>query len=317
MSASTGTQRRGSDGAPRMPTDPAAPDRATHDSDPSMSDRSGEGASLHESEDPPVSEAEDAGTGDPNGSSSAPERPKRGPSLDHRPRTGILEALVDAWVLAGKDLRVELRSREILLTMGYFGFLVVLIFAFSFSGGQSVPIPPLVAGILWVAVAFAGTLGLGRAFEREREGDCLRALLLSPIARPAIYLGKTLGVLVFMVGVEVVVLPAVLFFFNLRPSGETLVQLLVTLGLGTIGYAILGTLLAAMLARARAKDVLLAVIFYPLVLPVLIVGVKATTAILDPLESLDALGTWLRLLLVFDIAFGLVALWIFEPLVTD
>ena len=232
-------------------------------------------------------------------------------------REGLLVTLGDAWAVAKKDLRLELRSKELLLTMGYFGFLVVLVFAFSFSGGRSVPMPPLVAGILWVAVAFAGTLGLGRAFDREREDDCLRALLLSPVSRSAIYVGKTVGVLFFMVAVELVVLPAVLFFFNVRPDAPTFGLLLAVLSLGTVGYAILGTLLAAMLARARAKDVLLAVIFYPLVLPVLIVGVKATTALLDPLESTEALGLWLRLLAFFDLAFGVVALWIFEPLITD
>lgn len=232
-------------------------------------------------------------------------------------RSGPIHTLSDAWVIAAKDLRLELRSKELLLTMGYFGLLVVLIFAFAFSGGRSVPMPPLVAGILWVAVAFSGTLGLGRAFEREREDDCLRALLLTPVSRSAIYLGKTLGVLVFMVCVELVVLPATFFFFNVRLDGGAFARLVLTLSLGTVGYAILGTLLAAMLAKARAKDVLLAVIFYPLVLPVLIVGVKATTALLDPLEPTDALGTWLRLLAFFDLAFGVVALWIFEPLVTD
>lgn len=232
-------------------------------------------------------------------------------------RSGLVEGLRDALTIAAKDLRVELRSREILLTMGYFGFLVVLVFAFSFSGGRKVPAAPLVAGILWVSVALSGTLGLGRAFEREREGDCMRALLLSPIARPAIYLGKAIGVLLFMLVVEAIVVPAVFFFFNLQPAVDTIGPVLLTLGLGTVGYAILGTLLAAMLSRARAKDVLLAVVFYPLVLPVLIVGVKATTALLDPLEPTDALGTWLRLLTVFDVAFGLVALWVFEPLVTD
>ena len=255
---------------------------------------------------------------------SASTRPEEnGPLPSEKPlsvprvRSGFWPTGVDALRLLRKDLRVELRSREILITMGYFGFLVVLIFAFAFSGGRSVPMPPLVAGILWVAVALSGTLGLGRAFEREREGDCLRALLLAPISRPAIYLGKTLGVLVFMLVVEAIVFPTVLFFFNLRLDGVQLAQLLSILSLGTVGYAILGTLLAAMLARARAKDVLLAIIFYPLVLPVLIVGVKATTAILDPLEPVDALGIWIRLLVVFDVLFGVLALWIFEPLLTD
>lgn len=232
-------------------------------------------------------------------------------------RDGIGHILFDAGVVAAKDLRIELRSKEILLTMGYFGFLVVLVFAFSFSGAGSLPTPPLVAGILWVSVALSGTLGLGRAFEREREGDCLRALLLSPISRSAIYLGKMLGVLVFMLAVEFVVFPSVLFFFNVGLKTEVWAPLLATLGLGTVGYAVLGTLLAAMLSRARSKDVLLAVIFYPLVLPILIVGVTATHALLDPLVSTGALGTWLRLLAVIDLVFGLVAVWIFEPLVTD
>lgn len=249
----------------------------------------------------------------PRQSADRAARPEQGMAV----RDGILQGLRDMLFIAHKDLRVELRSREILLTMAYFGLLVVLVFAFSFSSGAKVPVPPLSAGILWVSLALAGTLGLNRAFEREREGDCLRALLLAPVSRASIYLGKTLGVLAFMLVVEIVVFPAVLFFFNLRPGGLTLARLALTLALGTMGYAILGTLLAAMLARARAKDVLLAVVFYPLVLPVLIVGVKATTSILDPLESIEPLGTWWRLLALFDLTFLVVAAWIFEPLVTD
>lgn len=245
---------------------------------------------------------------------STPEGPYL---LSAEPREGLLALFVDAGAIAYKDLRIELRSRELLLTMGYFGFLVVVIFAFAFSGGRSLPVPPLAAGIIWVAVAFAGTLGLGRAFEREREGDCFRALLLSPISRSAIYLGKTLGVLLLMLSVEAIVLPATAFFFNLDIGLSELSQIIGFVLLGTTGYAVLGTLLGAMLAKARAKDVLLAVVFYPLVLPVLIVGVKATTALLDPLEPLDALGSYARLLAFFDLCFGVLAMWLFEPLVTD
>ncbi len=219
--------------------------------------------------------------------------------------------------MAEKDLRIELRSREILLTMGYFGFLVVIVFAFSFSAGRSTPVPSMVSGILWVSVAFSGTLGLGRAFEREREDDCLRGLLLAPISRQAIYLGKALGVLFFMVAVECIVFPAVMFFFNVRANSTVWGQLVLVLTLGTIGYAIVGTLLAAMLARSRAKDVLLAVILYPFILPVMITGVTASSALLDPQASLDGYGAWLRLLIVIDILFGIASLWLFEHLVTD
>ncbi len=220
-----------------------------------------------------------------------------------------------AWLITSKDLKVELRSKEILLTMGYFGFLVVLVFAFSFFTGDA-PLSSVAAGILWVSVAFSGTLGLSRIFEREKEGDTLRALLLSPIPRPSIYLGKCLGVLVFMIVVEAIVFPAVTFFFSL-PIDERTLPLLWTLFLGTIGYAIVGTLLSAMLMRSRSKDVLLAIVLYPLVLPILIVGVKATTVLLEPNPDMDVLSIWMRVLAVFDIVFGVAALWIFEPMLVD
>jgi heme exporter protein CcmB len=234
--------------------------------------------------------------------------------------SGFLTVLKDSLVIAGKDLKVEWRSKEILLTMGYFGFLVVLIFSFAFFSGEA-PISAVAAGILWVSVAFAGTLGLGRAFEREREGDCIRALLLSPVARPAIYLGKAMGLFLFMVVVELVVVPAVIFFFNV-PEGAAfglgrLWRLSLTVGLGTLGYAIIGTLLAAMLLRAHAKDVLLAIIFYPIILPVLVIGVKATTALFEPEMQLEQFGLLLRVLLFFDVIFLVASLWMFEALLMD
>ena len=224
--------------------------------------------------------------------------------------------LADAWTIARKDIRVEMRSKEILLTMGYFGFLVVFVFAFAFYRGDA-PISGVSSGILWVSIAFAGTLGLGRIFEREREGDCIRALLLAPVSRPAIYLGKAFGVFAFMIAIEIVVLPSVVFFFNLPLQWTRLAWIAATVLLGTIGYSVVGTLLAAMLLRARSQDVLLAVVFYPLILPVLIVGVKSTGALLEPQVVWAELGTWLRLLLLFDIVFLIAGLWIFEPLVMD
>ena len=238
------------------------------------------------------------------------------PHANPEPRNGIGQILADAATIAGKDIRVELRSKEILLTMGYFGFLVVFVFAFSFYRGDA-PISGVSAGILWVSIAFAGTLGLGRIFEREREGDCIRALLLSPVSRPAIYLGKAFGVFAFMIGVEAVVVPSVVFFFNLPLEPTRLSWIVLTVLLGTLGYTIVGTLLAAMLLKARAQDVLLAVVFYPLILPVLVVGVKSTGTLLEPDVVWAELGTWLRLLLLFDIVFLVAALWIFEPLVMD
>lgn len=227
-----------------------------------------------------------------------------------------MTALRDAWTIAVKDLRVELRSKEILLTTAYFGVLVVLLFSFSFFSGE-VTISAVAPGILWVAIAFSGTLGLGRAFDREREGDCIRALLLSPVSRPAIYLGKMFGVLFFMLIVEAVVAPAVFFFFNLPLDGERVLRIVGVLLLGTFGYAVVGSLLAAALLRARAKDVLLTIVLYPIALPVLIGGVKATSALLEPKMRLDEVAVWMPMLFFFDVVFLIASLWIFEALVMD
>jgi heme exporter protein B len=228
----------------------------------------------------------------------------------------LLGTLVDAWRITEKDLKIELRTKEIVLTMGYFGFLVVLIFAFSFFRDGST-IASVAAGILWVAIAFSGTLGLGRVFEREREGDCIRALLLSPVPRSSIYLGKALGVLIFMIVVELVVVPTVYFFFNLDLAAKSTGLLIGAVLLGTVGYSIIGTLLGAMLIRARAKDVLLAIVLYPMILPVLIIGVKATGALLEPQPAYNEVGLWLRILGLYDLVFGVAALWVFEPLLMD
>jgi heme exporter protein B len=232
----------------------------------------------------------------------------------------MTDVLKDALAIASKDLRVEWRSREILLTMGYFGAMVVLIFSFSFlSGGADKA--SVASGCLWVAVAFSGTLGLGRAFEREREGDCIRALLLSPVGRPAIYLGKAIGIFLFMLVVEAIVVPLIILFFSI-PVGadfglERAGRLSLCLLLGTLGYAIIGTLLAAMLLRAHAKDVLLAIVFYPIILPVLVVGIKATGNLFAPEMELADFGVWVRVLLFFDIVFLVAALWMFEALLID
>jgi heme exporter protein CcmB len=228
----------------------------------------------------------------------------------------LTRALRDALTIASKDLKVELRSKEILLTTGYFGFLVVLIFAFAFFRGDA-PISAVAPGILWVAIAFSGTLGLSRAFDREREGDCIRALMLTPVSRPAIYLGKMFGVVVFMLIVELVVLPTVIFFFNLPLDFERLWRIVGVVLLGTLGYAIVGSLLAAALLRARAKDVLLAIVLYPIALPVLIGGIKATSALLEPTIQMADLSVWIPLLAFFDVVFLIASLWIFEALLMD
>lgn len=224
--------------------------------------------------------------------------------------------IADAWAIAQKDLRLEMRSKEILLTMGFFGFLAVLVLAFAFRRGDA-PIEAVAAGSLWVAVSFSGTLGLGRAFDRERENDCIRALLLTPVSRQSIYLGKVLGIVTFMGIVELIVLPAVTLFFNLPVDLERALRTLAILALGTLGYALVGTLLAASLIRSQSRDVLLTVVLYPVIVPVIIAGAMGTNAIFEPTIRYDQLELWMRVLLFFDIVFFVASMWIFEALILD
>jgi heme exporter protein CcmB len=228
------------------------------------------------------------------------------------PQPGVLRL---AALVLWKDLVVEWRTREILSTMLFFAVMVVLIFSFAFlaEGRAS---GDAVAGILWTATAFAGTLGLGRAADREREGDTLRALLLSPAPRAALYLGKMAGIVIFMVTTELVVVLLGTILFN-APFGAHALRLAALLVLGTIGYAAIGALFALLIGRARSRDVLLAVLLYPIIVPVIIAGSRGTAALLEAQPELGTAAYWIRFLLAFDAVFLAVALWAFEPLVVE
>jgi heme exporter protein CcmB len=172
------------------------------------------------------------------------------------------------------------------------------------------------AGILWIAIAFSGTLALGRAFERERHGETLRALLISPIDRPALYVGKLLGILVLLAAVEALVVPLIALMFQAALFDHTLLMLGL-LAAGTLGFAAVGTLFAAMLVRARSRDVMLPVLLYPITVPVIIAGVRGTAALLQPEADEPMARAWLAMLVLFDVVFVTLALWTFEPVMTE
>lgn len=220
-----------------------------------------------------------------------------------------------ALLVLRKDVQIELRSYEILSTTVFFAVSCVAILSFAFVNEGSAP-PGTAAGILWIAIAFAGTLALGRTFERERYGETLKALLLAPAPRPAIYLGKLLGIVTLMCATEALLVPLVAFFFAaplfVRPG-----LLIVLLLLGTVGYAAVGTLFAAMLVRARTRDVMLPILLYPVTVPVIIAGVRGTSALLaSPVDDAVA-QLWISLLAFFDVVFVTLSLWTFEPLMTE
>jgi heme exporter protein B len=220
-----------------------------------------------------------------------------------------------AWLVTRKDLVIEFRSREVVYTTLFFAVSCVLVFAFGFVR-EGVAVDDAAAGILWIAIAFSGTLALGRTFERERQNDTLRALLLAPVDRAAIYVGKLAGVLLLLAVVEAIVVPLVALMFE-APLFAHPVLTAGLLAAGTMGFGAVGTLFAAMLVRARSRDVLLPILLYPITIPVIIAGVRGTAALLQAEPDLPVARMWLSMLVFFDMVFITLALWTFEPAMTE
>jgi heme exporter protein B len=215
-------------------------------------------------------------------------------------------------LLLWKDVVVELRAKELVYATVFFAAVVLLVFCFAFLGGPR-PTVDVAAGVLWVAIALAGTVGISRAFEREREGDTLRALLLAPVPRSALYLSKLSAIALLMLIVETVALLMVSLLFIITIS-DILPKLIALLVLGTIGFAAVAALFGASLGRARSRDVLLPLLVYPIVVPVLIAGTRGTVALLLGSPPTVAIF-WLKFLVVFDAVFVSLGVWVFEPLV--
>ncbi len=214
-----------------------------------------------------------------------------------------------------KDVAIEFRSFEILSTTLFFAVSCVLVFAFAFVKDGEV-VADAAAGILWIAIAFAGTLALGRTFERERYAETVRALLLAPAPRAAIYVGKLLGIVLLLAAAEVMLIPLVALLFSAALFTRPLL-LVGLLAAGTVGFASVGTLFAAMLVRSRTRDVMLPILLYPITVPVIIAGVRGTAALIgSPPDEAVAL-MWISLLVAFDVVFLTLALWTFEPLMTE
>ena len=209
-----------------------------------------------------------------------------------------------------KDVLAELRTKEMFSSMFVFALLLIVIFNFSFDLRVE-KVAEVAPGVLWVTFAFAGTLELNRALSSEIEGARLDGLLLAPMERSTIYFGKMLGNLLFISATEAVILPIFSAIFNLN-----LIQpaFLLTVFLGTVGFAAVGTLLSAMAANTRAREVMLPVLLFPIILPVVISAVKLTAGIFDGLPW-ASLASWLRLLVGFDVIFLTVSYMTFDYIV--
>jgi heme exporter protein B len=213
-----------------------------------------------------------------------------------------------------KDIVAELRTKEMFSAMFVFSVLVIVVFNFAFdlrvSGERVREVAP---GALWVAFAFSGVLGLNRAFVMEKDQGCLEGLLLAPVDHTAVYFGKMISTVLFMIVVEALMLPIFTAFFGVNLFD---LRLILVVLLGTLGFAGVGTILSAMTAQTRAREVLLPILLLPVAAPVLIAAVKATAGILDGLTMSD-IAFWWQLLLAFDIIFPAAAFMTFDFVVKE
>jgi heme exporter protein B len=211
-----------------------------------------------------------------------------------------------------KDLAAELRSRELLTSMLVFALLVILIFNFALELDAKAR-ATVTSGVLWVTFAFAGTLGLNRSMAIEKDRGCMDGLLLAPVDRSAIYFGKTVGNLIFMFIVEIIVLPVYSILYNTNLFIPGLIGVVI---LGSIGYVAVGTLLSTMAVQTRTRDVLLPILLFPVIIPLMIAAVKASTGFLQGIEMAE-ITPWLNLLIVYDIIFTAVAFMVFDYVVEE
>ncbi len=229
--------------------------------------------------------------------------------MDKYGRTSFFKAM---WAIVWKDLSAELRSREMISAMMIFSLLVILIFNFALDLNPAMQ-REVTAGVLWVTFTFAGTLGLNRSMAIEKDRGCLDGLLLAPVDRSSIYFGKVIGNLVFMLIVEGVMLPlySILYGVNLFQPG-----LLLVIALGSIGYVVVGTLLSSMTVQARTRDMLLPILLFPVVLPVIISAVRASTYYLQG-QDFALIFPNLSILIAFDLIYIAVSYLVFDYIVEE
>ncbi len=215
--------------------------------------------------------------------------------------------------IIGKDIATELRTKEMISAMFVFSLLIIFIFNFAFDLRAS-NVQALAPGVLWVAIAFAGMLGLSRSFIVEQDQGVLDGLLLAPVDRSAIYFGKMIGNVLFISTVEIVILPFYMVLFN-QPL-NVLPMLAGVVVLGTIAFAGVGTLFSAMAVHTRAREVMLPIMLFPVIVPAMLAAVKLTGGILDnaPFEDVSH---WLALLVAFDLIFIAASFMLFEFVVEE
>ena len=223
-----------------------------------------------------------------------------------------MSTLSKSFAVLRKDILSETRTKEIVFSALVFAILVIITFNFAFGADQT-SMTLVAPGILWVTFTFAGVLSLNRSFVSEKEENCLEGLMIAPMPREVIYIGKGLGSFLFMVVIEIITLPVFTVLFNV--SALSLQVIAITL-LATVGFAAVGTLFSALAVNTKARDMVLPILFLPVVVPVIISAVKATGQALGGAAWSD-ITSWLAILGAFDVIFMVVSFWVFPFIVEE
>jgi len=223
-------------------------------------------------------------------------------------------ALLQIWTILRKDLLVELRSKDLVVSMAVFALVIMVVFNFAFDPGAP-QLQSAAPGILWVALIFAGNIGLSRAFAREQENGGMQGLLLCPVERSNIYIAKVLGNMIFMGITQIIVLPVMIVFYDLS-VGAAILTLLLVLFLGTLGFAATGTLFSTIAAQTRTREVMLPILLLPVSTPIILCATKST-ALLFKGAALSQILSWIKILIAFDVIFFVLSWLLYEYVVED
>jgi heme exporter protein B len=212
-----------------------------------------------------------------------------------------------------KDMLSHFRSAETIVSVPFFALITIVVFAFAFNAGQTGAVAEQTAGIIWIAFTFASVIGLSQAFVNEKENLCLKGLLLCPVERHIIFLGKLLVNFVVISIMEVITTPVFLMLFNVSCRITDLIAIIV---LTTLGLSAVGTLFSVISSASRVREILFPILFFPIIMPLLITAITATTALFEG-KLLGDIVSWIGVIIAFDVLFITISLLIFEATVEE
>lgn len=230
--------------------------------------------------------------------------------------------LKQLYSLIEKDIIAQLRTKDMLNAMFIFILLAFVILNFGFFEvleviKKNAKVVGSVGGLLWVALTFAAVLGLNRTYVSEKDEGVMDGLLLAPFDRSLIYWGKFVSNLIFLIVIQIISLPVFVLFFVTQNFTSNAWLLVLTVILGDLGIVAVGTLLSAISVNTKARDLMLPILFFPVIIPLLIGVVKLTSFVFAPVLSPDAIRVWLQFLVIYDIIFLIVPFLVFDFVVED